>query len=301
MPIPTNRYLSNLRLFALLLVPLTVIPILAGWVGDISKAWFDGKLLSNIDFWLFYGGLVGILIFAGGILFIGRKLLPIDNIEETDVAPRRVLIALLSPCPNLTPPGPDEDASSWRVQDQGKTDIGAPLTGLSLDKVIDPKATLPDGGRRPTWRWQQTLRAAHHHGDKLKRLVLIGSLDGSGTNEQLQLADRFFSYYFPGKVHILGSPKGADEDFDSHWQADFEKLDDIRRLLLRAIKELRRAPNNYTDKDIIIDCTGGFKTASIACALVTFDRPDLMFQYVGTGKRTGKILGYNVVTEARGG
>jgi len=295
------KYRQHLRLFTLLLIPLAVIPIFAGWVGDIAKDWFGGVELSGADPWLLGVGLAGTPLLALLILLTGRKLLGVEDIEESaDVAPHRVLVALLSPCKNLIPPGPGEDASAWQVADRSRADPIS-LAGLSLVQVIDPKYRQPDGSPLPQWSWQQTLRAAHHHGETLERLVLFGSEGegGSGAVEQLDLADRFFSHYFPGKVHILGKPQRGGAGYDSHWQADFEKLADLRCLLKRMLKDLNKA--DYADADIIIDCTGGQKTASIACALVTLDRPDLMFQYVGTGPgpRTGKVIGFNVVTETR--
>lgn len=302
MPSSIKQHRHHLRLFNLLLIPLAVIPIFAGWVGDVAKDWFGGGELSPADPWLFAIGLSGVLLLALVILTTGRKLLGVEDIEESaGVAPRRVVIALLSPCKNLSAPGSGEDASVWRVKDFRNADKLVSLSGLTLDQVIDPEFRLEDGSPLPQWSWQQTLRAAHHHGEKLERLVLIGSEgeSGSGTPEQLDLAKRFFSYYLPDKVYVLGEPQRDGAGYDNHWQADFEKLDDLRRLLKRVLKDLNKA--DYTDTDIIIDCTGGQKTASIACALVTLDRPDLMFQYVGTGPgpRTGKVIGFNVVTETR--
>jgi hypothetical protein len=286
------KHRHRLRLFTLLLIPLAVIPIFAGWVGGIAKDWLTGGALSRADLWLFGVGLGGVLLLALVILMTGRKLLGVEDIEESaNVAPRRVVIALLSPCRNLRPPSSGEDDSAWRVADVRNGDTLPSLEGLSLDQVIDPKHRQPNDSPLPQWSWQQTLRAARHHGEKLERLVLIGSEGegGSGTAEQLGLAKGFFSSYFPEKVYILGEPHRGGAGYDSHWQADFEKLDDLRRLLKRALKDLNKA--HYADADIIIDCTGGQKTASIACALVTLDRPELMFQYVGTGPgpRTGKV------------
>lgn len=301
---PQFRKISrhHLRLFTLLLIPLAAIPIFAGWVGDIAKDWLGGVELSGADPWMFGIGLGGVLVLALVILMTGRKLLGVEDIEESaDVGARRVVVALLSPCKNLSPPGSGEDPSAWRVKDIRRSGTEAPLAGLGLAQVIDPEYRQSDGNPLPQWTWQQTLRAAHHHGETLERLVLIGSEGegGSGTTEQLDLADRFFSHYFSGKVHILGKPHRDGAGYDSHWQADFEKLDDLRRLLKRTLKDLQKA--GYADADIIIDCTGGQKTASIACALITLDRPDLMFQYVGTGPgpRTGKVIGFNVATETR--
>ena len=286
------------RLFSLLIAPLAVIPIFAGWVGDITKDWLT-KGFSIAEFWLFCMGVIGIVLLAVFILWTGRNFLGVANIEETkNVKPHRVVIALLSPCKNLKPPI-GEDASSWCVEDTRNENNSVSLKGLSLSQVIDPAYCQPNGEPLPQWSWQQTLRAAHHHREKLKCLVLIGSEGGSGTKEQLDLAQQFFDHYFPGKVSIQGKSEHHGLPYDSHWQADFEKLDDLRRLLQRVLKRLHR--DNYKDEDIVIDCTGGQKIASIACVLVTLDRPKLMFQYVGTGDRAGRITGFNVVNESRSG
>jgi len=146
----------------------------------------------------------------------------------------------------------------------------------------------------PQWTWQQTLRAAHYHRDELKKLVLVGSLNGSGKKQQLDLAYKFFSTYFPNKVVIFGSPVQPSGSYDTRWQADFEDLDDLSELLRTILRELHKDTAGYTDHNIIIDCTGGFKVASIAAALVTLDRPDLMFQYVGTFENAGRLIGFNV-------
>lgn len=295
-----TKHRDQLRVFLLLLIPLSVVPVLAGWVGDVAKDFLDEVPLGPADPWLFLAGVVGIPALAIWVMVTGRRLFPAKIIEETHGVPaRRALIALLSPCPNLDRPKDGTDASAWRIRETRPGGTEVALTGLSLDQVIDPEFRLPDGRPLPQWSWQQTLRAAHHHRDTLEDLVLIGSIGGSGTDDQLRLAQEFFSHFFPGKVRILGSTGGADGAFDSHWQADFEKLDDLTRLLQRALKELQRRPRSFTDQDIIIDCTGGQKIASIACALVTLDRPQLMFQYVGTGTRVGKVLGFNVVSAAR--
>jgi len=64
---------------------------------------------------LFAGGLISIIPFASFIAWKGRKLLPARIIAQTpDVDPRLVLIARLSPCPNLS-----RDANGgWQVEDR---------------------------------------------------------------------------------------------------------------------------------------------------------------------------------------
>ena len=287
----------RIRLFIQLLLMLALLPVFAGWLGDVFKDWVGGQSLSQADPYLAIIGLVAILLIAWWMLKTGEELVGVANIEETSVVvPHKSVIALLSPCKNLVPP--ENGGDDWRVKDRSGRE--ASLAGRTLDQITEKEATDAQGQQLPQWTWQQILRAAHHHGNALEKLVLLGSTGGSGTDQQLRLARRFFKHYFPGKVMVMGLPEGDPDTSGAGWTADFEKLDDLSHLLLKTLKHLRKQ-QGYQDKDIIIDCTGGQKIASIACALVTLDRPKLSFQYVGTGARTGRVIGFNVVTESRAG
>jgi hypothetical protein len=142
--------------------------------------------------------------------------------------------------------------------------------------------------------WQQTLRAGYHHlkdGD-LKTAILIGSREGSGTPEQLQLARDFFGDYFGvGNVPVRMIVPGLGGD--ERRTPDFENLTETYTALKLALDDAGR-----DDHDIIIDITAGQKTASVAATLVTLDREQVMFQYVGTGPHTGQLFGFNVSTES---
>jgi hypothetical protein len=274
--------------FLFLLVPLAIIPILASWVGDIAKDYLVGKALSCIDRGLFWAGIVGLLVLATGLVWKGRKLLPARVIEQTpSFEQRRVVIALLSPCNNLEP----DDKGGWQMLDKSGKTLWS-TAGKTLDELVRKDTILPG------LTWQQTLRAANYHRTRFEKLVLVGSRGGSGTKKQLAVAEKFFSTFFPGKVVIFGSPAQPGDDYDERWQADFEDLSGLSNLLRNILRELHKDTAHYTDRDIIIDCTGGQKTASIAAALVTLHRPDLMFQYVGTGEHAGQVTGFNVATEA---
>lgn len=287
----------RIRLFIQLLLMLALLPVFAGWLGDVFKDWVGGQSLSHADPYLAIIGLVAILVIAWWMLKTGEELVGVADIEETSgVTPHKAVIALLSPCKNLVPPENGDD--DWRVTDRSGRKVS--LAGRTLDQITEKEATDAQGQQLPQWPWQQTLRAAHHHGDSLEKLVLLGSIAGSGTDEQLALARRFFAHYFPGKVTVMGFPQGDPDTSGPGWTADFEKLGDLRHLLLKTLKYLRKR-HGYQDDDIIIDCTGGQKIASIACALVTLDRPKLSFQYVGTGPRAGRVIGFNVITESRAG
>lgn len=274
------------RFFFLVLISLTVIPVLSGWVGEVSKNYFKGECLTTAELRLFWVGLVGSILLVVFVVWMGKKLLPARVIDQTkDFRKRPVVIALLSPCDNLKL----SDNGEWRVLDKKNNDMPHLLSGKTLHELVGNSSGLP------LWNWQQTLRAAYYHQSDLKKLVLVGSLKGSGEKQQLDRADKFFSTYFSGKVAIMGSPAQSGGDYDLRWQADFEELDALIELLRDVLRTLHKNMANLSDEDIIIDCTGGYKVASIAAALVTLDRPDLMFQYVGN---TGGVLGFNVAGHA---
>lgn len=284
----------SLRIFALFLIPLVLLPIFAGWVGDLVKERVeDPQGITSGEWWLFAIGLVGLFLSLLLAVREGRKLIPARVVDQRQgVKPHSVLVALLSPCNNLEridgPTGPE-----WQVRDQ-KTDHKASLSGRSLDELRRVDRNLPQ------WTWQQTLRATYPHREGLERLVLLGSKNGSGTPSQLNLAHDFFSTWFSGKVEVLGKAGVSSETDPDSWCVDFEDLDATQAVLRRAIERLRRCEHHYQDTDIVIDVTGGPKTASIAAAMVTLDRPDLTFQYVGTGSNAEKIFGFNVTTEHHG-
>jgi hypothetical protein len=263
---------------------LAVIPILAGWVGDVSKNWLKGEDLKAAEYWLFAIGAILLPLLAFVVVRYGRKLVPTRIVEEEeDPEKRRVVIALLSPCENLR----HVEGVGWQVTD--KDGKAVTLSGLPLDTLVAKDRGLPK------WKWQQTLRAAHFHHARMEKLVLIGSLGGSGTEEQLGLAHRYFTDLFPGKVEVWGWPPTGI--VGAHTQpVDFENLGKLMAQLRGVIShQLDRA--GYSEEDIVIDCTGGYKTTSIAAAMVTLDRPKLAFQYVGTGEHAGRVIAFNAVSE----
>lgn len=276
---------ASIGLWLTVCLTLAVIPILAGWVGDVSKNWLKGEELKAAEYWLFAIGAILLPLLAFIVVRYGRKLMPARIVkQEDDPVARRVVIALLSPCENLR----HVEGVGWQVAD--RTGKAVALSGLSLDALVAKDRGLPQ------WTWQQTLRAAHFHHARMERLVLIGSLDGSGTEEQLDLANRYFSDLFPNKVEVLGWPPNGVAGVHTQ-PVDFENLGDLMAQLRGVVSRLLNSSSSYLEEDIVIDCTGGFKTASIAAAMVTLDRPNLAFQYVGTGDHAGRVIAFNAVSE----
>ena len=72
----------------------------------------------------------------------------------------------------------------------------------------------------------------------------------------------------------------------------FEDVESLRNEYEALIEKAKR--ENYTEDDIILDATGGQKTASIAAAMTTFRYRKLKFQYVDTGGNN-TVQAYNIV------
>ncbi|MBK8640371.1 MAG: hypothetical protein IPN92_19560 [Chromatiaceae bacterium] len=285
-----RKALRLLTIFIALLLPLAIVPILAGWVGDIIKDWISGASPFPSHLGLLIASFTLLLAAAAWVVWKGRRLLPTRVlVQSPSFEQRQVVIALLSPCDDLQ----RGDDGNWEVKGQDRAWVS--LKDKDLDQLVSKNLGLQ-------WKWQQTLRAAHYHATRLQLLVLVGSAGarGSGTQDQLNLAKVFLSTWFPGKVMVYGEPQTPDGAYDTRWQADFEDLEGLERLLRNILRELHRDTASFTDADIVIDCTGGFKVASIAAAMVTLDRPQLMFQYVGTGEHAGQVIGFDVSTEHYG-
>lgn len=275
-----SRFFDRKNAFWLLLIVLVVLPVLSAWIGDILREWFtpcidEGQCqLSTANRWLLAISTTLALLLLGCALKLGRELIaPRILRQDTDkVAAHPVLIALLSPQEKLRPLEQGWELDGRRLPDTVDAVIG----------IERPHSAFP---------WQQTLRAARHHhrSGTLKKLMLVGSEGegGSGSPAALTQARAFFGHYLPG-VDILAP--GIDRP--ALLSPNFEDLEATRAALKKAI-----ALCAAQDRDIIIDLTGGQKTASIAATLVTLDRAELMFQYMGTQKSTGRIFAFDAVTE----
>ncbi len=274
-----NRLLDHRNSIWLLLIALVLLPVFSAWIGDILKDLLnscfddDGCHLAAGDGWLLIAAVVLAIFSLMHFYRLGRELIAprvVEQLENPEAHP--VLIALLSPQQGLK-----RNPDGWY--------LGEHKLAADIETLIGPEYRV-DG-----FSWQQTLRAVHHHhkDGKLQKLLLIGShgTAGSGSPGKLRLARDFFAHHFPG-VEIM-TPGIEDPD---QFSPDFENLDATCAALTKGIVQC-----GAEGGDIIIDITGGQKTASIAATLVTLDRAGLMFQYVGTGASIGKVYGFDVVTE----
>ncbi len=139
-----------------------------------------------------------------------------------------------------------------------------------LDKLLQEKPS-----RR--WNWQQQIRAIQPHivdpEKQLLRLHLIGSTGDGGSLEHLDSCEKWLERYLPG-VMITKDESGVDfNDFDAVVQHIQKIIDEQKKEGKGKVK--------LTDKDIVIDVTGGTSMASIAAASTTLNTR-VTFQYVQT-------------------
>ncbi len=144
-----------------------------------------------------------------------------------------------------------------------RADDTCPMTPERLREIV----TSADGAN-----WLQAIRALAPHRENLEGIWLIGSGGERGSWKSLPELKKILGLVVSEDlVHIHSSPSGASLDFT-----------DISRLLeevRRVIREIRSQDRMIEPCQIIVDCTGGPKTASIAGAAITLG-DGVRFQYV---------------------
>lgn len=145
-----------------------------------------------------------------------------------------------------------------------------------LDQDLDKLDKLSQEKPSYKWNWQQQMRAIKPHVNpekQLLRLHLIGSTGDGGSLEHLDSSKKWLERYLPG-VKITKDKSGVDfNDFDAVVQHIQKIIDEQKKEGKGKVK--------LTDKDIVIDVTGGTSMASIAAASTTLNTR-VTFQYVQT-------------------
>ncbi|HEX7241942.1 MAG TPA: hypothetical protein VF263_16790, partial [Longimicrobiaceae bacterium] len=174
---------------------------------------------------------------------------------------RSGLVLLLSP-PNIR----------LEQQADGGFRVGPAVLG-GTDLLADIEAL---GAVR--WSWQQFLRALRPHQETLKHVYLIGSRDipgppggpdSPGSYASLADAERLIRAYVPPGA-VIHRVRCA---------VDFQSLRELQECVAGAVSLL--LAQGLRKEDVLVDVTGGQKTASIAGALITLNS-NVTFQYVQT-------------------
>ena len=135
---------------------------------------------------------------------------------------------------------------------------------------------------------QQFLRAVEPHlqSNRLERVFLIGSGGENGSYALLDDVEKLLRLYNP-ELNI--SKHGGDD-------LAFENLD-LMAAEYDGLVEMAKC-EEYGESDIILDVTGGQKTASIAAAMVAFQKEQLKFQYVETNGDHPMVRMFDIKIEA---
>lgn len=220
---------------------------------------------------------------AGWIVYrLAAQLLPTRHLAQVGaVRGHSVLIAAISP---FTPALTNLGEGVWRVDevDRSGKATGTSIT-LSGNLDLDIEAFTKAGFR---WNGQQFLRGLKPHIESgcLKHLVLIGSPEPGGSFKSIADAETLAKLYCPPVAVHCHQTAIHFEDIEL-LQTGFTKW--IRHFLDDGILE----------REIILDCTGGNKTTSIAAALTTLHWRNIEFQYVQTIGADAHAIGFNVVLE----
>jgi len=260
--------------------------LILAWLAFMTGSWASDGLKGELLFavwWRPLGQYPGYVTALVCVVFMGTSIFLYHNRQAFSLArslsrhlcePHAVLILLVSPTrPTLAQTAPRFPL--YITDDRGNS---VELTGISLADDIKALDAI-------MWNWQQLLRAIvpHVHDATLQRLHLIGSPGVGGSFEQLPLCQQVLARYLP-QVQIV--PERAPVDFE-----DFNAL---VRCMQRIIQDEKR--RGMSERDIIIDVTGGIKTASIAGASITFNS-QVMFQYVQT-QPPYEVYAYDVLYQA---
>lgn len=255
--------------------------LMAAWLVLITGGWAADGLKGEVLFehwWPVLAQYQGFVTLGVVVLFIAASIWLyhqrqafslMRSLSRRLCEPHASLILLVS-TPNLTP---SSITSLFPLQLRSDRGFTVELHGKSLAediKVLDPIR----------WNWQQLLRALVPHATTLRRLHLIGSPGADGSFVHLELCQGLLQRYLPA-VSIVK----ADEPIDFE---DFNALVQYMRWIINQEKQ-----HGMNERDIIIDVTGGIKTASIAGASITFNS-QVTFQYVQTSP-PNEVYAYDVV------
>jgi hypothetical protein len=178
----------------------------------------------------------------------------------------------------------------------GVCDDGSPFVVVAGHGKRELKELVQAATRKTTANWQQVLRGLCPHASYLSGVWLIGSsgqadalrdakldelsidpddreqLNKLGSRAFLPLLQRILGAYIPiDRIHIY--------DLTGRLSLDFEDSDALAETVRVVVQEIQRRDPSVRPSEIVIDCTGGQKTASIVGAAMTLT-DEVRFQYV---------------------
>lgn len=227
--------------------------------------------------------LISLAIFIVSTWFLvteGQKLFYINLKQVSEIKPHSVLIMAVSTLnTNLVK---KNDGIYIYMNDQKGflTFFRKKHIKLSNDIDKDIEAFNTQNFKANT---QQLLRAVRPHlkNNTLRKVYLIGSTGENGSYQMLKDVECLLHHYNP-ELNVPYKDKSG---------ICFDDVDALRNRYEILVQEAKK---RYPEDDIILDVTGGQKTASIAAAMTTFRYRKLKFQYVDTGGNN-TVKAYNIV------
>lgn len=273
----------------------------SGWVGDALK----GECIrlfhlgacqptATIDLYALGISLALFAIGAAGVAAATRQYLPVRHLKHGSTAARKALVMAVS-TPNdhelldggrevqcLKLPAGCDDCKNAIKLEEGQHGCRTFTDGhLLLSGNIATDIEKLNGTR---FNLQQVLRALSPHlGDNLKAVRLLGSPGEKGSALLLEDYKQLIRRYAPHASVTVQPP------------VDFEQIDAMYRAINAAVDGITDQ-DALKESDIVVDVTGGQKTASIAAALATLHRGKLEFQYVSM-LPPNNVLTFNMVAE----
>lgn len=255
------------------------------WFGECSDDSLD-RLCRNLI------PLLLTILSLTWLYHLTKDFIPLRHLQfNKSVRSHKVLIAALSPM-NPVPLERDTDGKKklviQRTDRDGNVQAELPLTGVLVDDIKAISENINEPEKHYFWKGQQFLRAllphVHQGYNHLEKLVLLGSPGSNGSYKDLNMIKALAGLYLPANaIHI------------HYEEIDFENVEQMQTTLDKLIKHY--LVQDFHEEDIIIDTTGGFKTASIAAALTTLHWSKIEFQYVPTGGKNPQPMSFNVVID----
>ncbi|MBU6995024.1 hypothetical protein [Ferrovum myxofaciens] len=264
---------------ARLIVAILLTVVFSNLVAEGSKDLLYGVLKISPD-----GIWANVVIICISLLGFGMVSLWIKKLTEeylsvrhlknrTGVKSHQAVIMMAS-----TPSGYNVDSS------EGKVTIQTSKSNVSLSEDI-----AEDIDQLDRLNLQQFLRALKPHLGALKYLFLLSSGGKNGSYEYLTAFEMVVRHYVGDSVQVFhqGSEHLSFDDLEGVYQEFKSCIDFLSK------------EKKVSHGEIMIDVTGGTKTASIAAALATLEHEDIELQYVQTTSPYG-VVSYNVISKSQG-
>lgn len=262
--------------------------------------------------WVKYSVFTSLAVLGIAVTYRYRSALkPVRSLSLTEtVVSRKALLLFVSADKRLI----QAEDGRWVILPKKSGDPAkvTPILEQDTNSSLSPHERLNQIiDRCPTdepWRWQQNLRAIQPHlkpenpgeAPPLRYIYLIGSHGANGSFPRLPQFVKFLKDVLPDSVDIriafahstptseLTPEAALKLAEDPKCAPDFTSFDELIEFIENLVNRIL-AKDNMKHSDIVVDISGGQKTASVAGAAATM-KSNLIIQYIESGiDETGKL------------